>query len=70
MTTPPENVRVEYSIETTINLGNFQNVKPGYRLSADIPEGSNASTVRSQLKALADRWLAEDIEEHQKDARA
>lgn len=65
----PENIRVEYSIESTINLGNFQNVKPGYRVSADVPEGGTATGTRNQLKSLVDRWLEEDISEHQKDAR-
>lgn len=59
----PTNVRVEYVVDATINLGNFQNVKPGYRLSADVPEGTHPGRVREKLKALADHWLNEDIDQ-------
>ena len=69
MSNVPENIRVEYSIEATINTGNFQNVKPGYKLSATVPKGAKASEIRAQLKTLADKWLAEDIEHHQQDMR-
>lgn len=57
----PTNVRVEYIIEATVNTGNFQNVKPGYRVSADVPDDQHPSDVRAKLKALADAWLEEDV---------
>lgn len=59
----PTNVRVEYNAELTINTGNFNNVKPGYRVSADVPEGIHPSSVRDKLKALVDGWLEEDVNE-------
>ena len=62
----PINVRVEYNIETTVNTGNFQNVKPGYKVSADVPDGVHPSEVRAKLKALADAWLEEDVDEIRK----
>lgn len=68
--TKPTNVRVEYSIDATINTGNFQNVKPGYKISADVPEGVSPSVVRERLKATADAWLEQDIAEHQADVNA
>lgn len=64
-----KNLRVEYTIDATINTGNFQNVKPGYRVSADVPEGVHPSVVRAELKALVDPWLEADIAEHAEDAR-
>lgn len=69
MSSIPENIRVEYSVEATVNLGDFQNVRPGYKLSATVPKGAKASEIRAQLKSLADKWLSEDIEEHNKDRR-
>lgn len=66
----PENVRVEYAIDATINTGNFQNVKPAYKVSADVPEGEHPDQTRAMLKALADRWLEEDIAQHVKDMNA
>lgn len=59
----PTNVRVEYSVEATINMGDFQNVKPGYKLSADVPDDTHPNAVRDKLKALADAWLDQDIDE-------
>ena len=64
----PTNVRVEYSVEATINIGNFENVKPGYRISADVPEGTSPTAVRAKLKATADAWLEQDIVEHKEEA--
>ena len=67
MTTRPTNVRVEYVVEATINIGNFQNVKPGYRVSADVPDDQHPAEVRAKLKALVDPWLEEDIEQYQRE---
>ena len=67
MTSRPTNVRVEYVVEATINIGNFQNVKPGYRVSADVPDDQHPGEVRAKLKALVDPWLEEDIEQYQRE---
>lgn len=66
----PTNVRVEYSVDATINLGNFQNVKPGYKVSADVPDDQHPADVRTKLKALADKWLEEDIDQYRSEAGA
>lgn len=58
-----KNVRVEYSKEATINIGNFENVKPGYRVSADVPNGVHPDEAKKKLKALVEGWLNEDIAE-------
>lgn len=63
MSNRPTNVRVEYSLECTINLGNFENLRPGYKVSADVPDGVNPNEVRSKLKALVDSWAEQDVEE-------
>lgn len=62
--TRPTNVRVEHHVEATINLGNFQNVKPGYSISADVPDGVNPSEVAVKLRALTEKWLLEDIDNY------
>lgn len=69
MSNAPTGVRVEYSAEITVNTGNFQNVKPGYRLSADVPDGEHPGTVRTKLKTLVENWLEEDVNEIQADLR-
>ena len=63
----PTNVRIEYIVEATINTGNFQNIKPGYRVSADVPDGVHPGDVRAKLKALVDPWLQEDVDEIRSD---
>lgn len=65
----PKNVRVSYSISATINLGNFENIKPEYEISADVPDGVNPAVVREKLKRIVDSWLEQDVIEHKRDAR-
>jgi hypothetical protein len=57
-----KNVRIEYSNAVTINTGNFQNVRPGYALSADVEEGVHPNEARARLEALVDGWLEEKVE--------
>ena len=59
----PINIRVEYSIEATVNIGDFQNVRPGFTLSADVPEGASPTAVKNRLKQTADAWLDQRIAE-------
>ena len=59
------NVRVEYSVDTTINTGNFQNIKPGYRVSADVAEGVHPDDARKALEDLVNPWLEEAIKQYQ-----
>lgn len=66
----PTNVRVEHHVEATINLGNFQNVKPGYVLSADVPDGTHPSDVATKLRGLAEKWLMEDIDRYRAEMEA
>lgn len=57
-----KNIRVEYSVEATVNTGNFTNVRPGYRVSADVPEGTNPAEVKNFLKEKVDAWLEHDVD--------
>lgn len=66
MSNPLENVRVEYHNEATINIGDFQNVKPGYAVSATIkgePSRQELEDARARLKSLVDGWLEQDVKE-------
>lgn len=58
----PTNIRVEYSVEATVNVGDFQNVRPGFKLSADVPEGTSPTAVKNKLKDTADVWLEQAVE--------
>lgn len=60
-------VVVEYHSEVTINIGDFQNVKPGYRLSGTLigePTKEDLTEARLKLKVVVDGWLEEDVKEH------
>lgn len=57
------NARVEYRVDATVNLGNFENVKPGITLSADVPEGENPKDVINELSALGDAFITHQVNE-------
>lgn len=63
------NVRVEVSSEVTINLGNFENVKPGFKASANVPEGMHPSEAKDMLQKLVDAWLEEEVRHYRKAAK-
>lgn len=59
----PKNVRVTYRCGATVNLGDFNNVKPEFEISADVPDGTNPKEVKDRLVAVADAWLEEKFNE-------
>ncbi len=65
----PKNVRVEYSVEATIKTGDFQNAKPGYKISADVPDGEHPSVTKQKLQDLVDGWMNAEIETYAEDVR-
>lgn len=58
-----KDIVVEYHNEVTVNLGNFENQKPGYRLSATLEDGENPNVVRDKLRKTVDGWLEQEIDE-------
>lgn len=60
-----KNIRVEYSAEATFNLGNFENVKPHYGMSADVdPEnGETPDVVFEKIKNFVDGLIETDAAE-------
>lgn len=61
-----KDIRVGYKNEYTINMGNFENQKPGYEISALVEGGvskAELEEVRNKLKSLLDAWLVQDIQE-------
>lgn len=64
-----KNIRVEYSAEATVNLGNFENVKPGLSVSADVAEGEDTKAVINQLRTLVDSFIEHVVAEAKAEAR-
>lgn len=65
-----KDIVVEYHSEVTINIGDFQNVKPGYRVSATLEGEASKSDIedaRAKLKNLVDGWLEADVAEIKSD---
>lgn len=58
-----ENVRVEYSADATVNLGNFENVKPGLKIAADVPEGGSIKDTVNELVELVDSFITHAVNE-------
>ena len=56
-----ENVRVEYSNKMTVNIGNFQNLQPGFTISADVPEGENPIEAAHKLRQTVDSLLEAEV---------
>lgn len=53
---------IEVSIDTTINLGNFENIRPSITLKADLEEGDDLDECSKQLYGLATAsWSKEAI---------
>ncbi len=48
----------------TVNLGDWNNVKPNITLEAEIEDGESYEEVRQHLITLVDQHLTEEIEKH------
>ena len=64
-----KNVRVEYGAEATVNLGDFENVKPGLRMSADVPDGTDPKVVIREIRDLVDSFIEHVVAEAKREAR-
>lgn len=51
-----KNIRVGHGVEFTRNIGNFENVKPNFNISADVEEGETAEEVYQKLVDKVDGW--------------
>lgn len=55
------NIRIEYSTEATVNIGDFQNVRPGFKVSADVADGSSPTEAKKLLVGLVNDWLEAEV---------
>lgn len=56
-----KNIVVKYEVDATVNLGNFENVKPHYGMSAELEDGENPKEAFDKLKTFVDGLLQEEI---------
>lgn len=61
------NIRVEYENSVTVNTGNFQNIKPLYRISADVIEGVSPTEAKDRLRNIVDTWLDQHVTDIQRE---
>lgn len=58
-----DDTRVEYSVEATVNVGNFENVKPGYKISTNVREGEHPNDAIKRCEDIADKWIVRKVDE-------
>ena len=61
---------VEYSLETTINTGNFENLKPGFRLVAEVQEGESVKDAAQELAKKVEFLLETQVSKYQEELKA
>jgi hypothetical protein len=61
-----EDVRVEYSLEALIATAPFENLRPGYKIAANVRPGEHPNKTRERLKETLVAWILEDIDEARK----
>ena len=57
-----KNVRVGYSVEATVNVGDFQNVKPGFTIFADVADGASPTEAKDFLVSVVDGWMESEVD--------
>lgn len=53
--------QVEYSLEVTVNIGNFENVKPGFKIIADVPAGEHPEATKKRCEDTVNAWMDEAV---------
>lgn len=62
-----KNINVEYHQEVTINLGDFQNIKPFYSMSAELEDGESPSEAFRKIRSLVEKMMEEEVSQIQAD---
>ena len=62
-----KNIKIEYHQEVTINLGNFQNIKPFYSMSAEVEEGESPADAFRKVRSLVEKLVEEEVAQIQAD---
>lgn len=55
------NIRITYNVDATVNLGNFENVKPHYGMSAVLEQGEDPTAAFEKIKTFVDALLEAEI---------
>lgn len=56
---------VTYSLDATINIGDFENVKPSYSVTVEIEDGDDPDKVRAFAKNKVTAWMNSEYDEIQ-----
>lgn len=56
-----KNIVVTYAVDATVNLGNFENVKPHYAMSAELDDSENPTEAFDKIKTFVDSLLEAEI---------
>lgn len=55
-------VVVTVHIGATVNLGDFNNYKPEFTISAKVPDGESPSAAKDRLERTVRAWLDESLD--------
>lgn len=61
MATNLTGVRVTYTNTMTVNIGNYQNLQPGFTISADVPDGESPIEAAQKLRKTVDSLLEAEV---------
>lgn len=53
--------KITYSLDSTINMGDFENYKPSVMAEATLEEGDNPTEAMAELKKFVQSQLMADI---------
>lgn len=53
--------KITYGLDTTINMGDFENYKPQVTAEATLEEGDNPQEAMAELKKFVQSQLMQDI---------
>lgn len=54
--------RIAAEIHTTVNLGNYENVRIGFREEADLEPGDDRKECKRELARRIREYIAEELE--------
>lgn len=56
-----KDIVVVYSVDATVNTGNFENVKPHYGMQVTLEEGETPAEAFDKIKAVCDGFLEAEV---------
>lgn len=56
-----KDIQVTYNVDATVNLGNFENVKPHFGMTVTLEDGEKPDEVFNKIKTFVDGLLEDEV---------